>query len=89
MYARAGRTREAESVLGELIALQSVRYISPLDFALVYAGLGRTDEAMECLQKAAAEHCGRLSWSLIDPRHKNLRSDGRFQELTRRVFPGR
>jgi serine/threonine-protein kinase len=89
MYARAGRIREAESVLEELIGLQSVRYISPLDFALVYGGLGRTDQAMECLQKAAAEHCGRLPWSLIDPRHKNLRSDGRFQELTRRVFPGR
>jgi len=89
MYARAGRTREAESVVEELFALQSVRYISPLDFALVYVGLGRIDQAMECLQKAAAEHCGRLPWSLIDPRYKNLRSDGRFLELTRRVFPGR
>ena len=89
LYARAGRTREAESVLDELFALESVRYISPLDFALVYVGLGRIDEAMKCLQKAAAEHCGRLPWALIDPRHKNLRSDARFQDLIKRVFPTR
>jgi len=89
MYGRAGKTREAESVLEEMFALQSVRYISPLDFALVYAGLGRTDQAIECLQKAAAEHCGRLTWALKDPRHKNLRCDERFQEIVRRVFPGR
>jgi serine/threonine-protein kinase len=88
IYARAGKTREAEAVLGELLALESARYISPLDFALVYEGLGRIDEAMECLDKAAAEHCGRLPWSLVDPRHKNLRSDARFQDLMRRVFPG-
>jgi len=89
VYARAGRGREAKAVLDELFALESVRYVSPLDFALVYAGLGRIDEAMECLQKAAADHCGRLPWALIDPRHKGLRTDARFQELTRRVFPGR
>jgi TolB-like protein/Flp pilus assembly protein TadD len=88
IYARAGKTHEAEVVLGELFAMESVRYISPLDFALVYGGLGRIDEALECLDKAAAEHCGRLPWSLVDPRHKNLRSDARFQGLVRRVFPG-
>jgi len=89
LYARTGRTREAESVLNELFTLESVRYISPLDFALVYTGLGRNAESLACLEKAAAERCGRLSWALIDPRHKNLRSDARFQELTGRVFPGR
>ena len=88
IYARAGKTREAEAVLAELFALESMRYISPLDFALVYEGLGRLDEAMECLHKAAAERCGHLPWSLVDPRHKSLRSDARFQDLVRRVFPG-
>ena len=88
IYARAGKTREAEAVLAELFALGSMRYISPLDFALVYEGLGRLDEAMQCLHKAAAERCGHLPWSLVDPRHKDLRSDARFQDLVRRVFPG-
>jgi TolB-like protein len=88
IYARAGKKREAEAVLRELFVLKEVRYISPLDFALVYDGLGRTDEALECLDKAAVDHCGRLPWALVDPRHKNLRSDPRFQALTKRVFPG-
>lgn len=87
IYARAGKTREAEAVLGQLFSLEPVRYISPLDFALVFDGLGRTDKALECLDKAAVDHCGRLPWALVDPRHKNLRSDDRFQDLTRRVFP--
>jgi len=88
IYARAGKTREAEAVLGELFALESARYISPLDFALVYVGLGRVSEAVECLDKAAVERCGRLAWALADPRHKSLRSDSRFQNLMRRVFDG-
>jgi len=88
IYARAGRTRDAEAVLQELFALERVRYISPLDFALVYQGLGRIEEAFESLEKAAADKCGRLAWALIDPRHKNLRSTPRFQGLKKRVFPG-
>jgi TolB-like protein/Flp pilus assembly protein TadD len=86
IYAQAGKTREAKAVLQELFELEKVRYISPLDFALVYEGLGRTDEVFECLDKAAVDHCGRLPWALIDPRHKNLRSDARFQALTKRIF---
>jgi len=88
IYARAGKMREAHAVLRELFALKDARYISPLDFALLYDGLGRTDEAFDCLEEAAADHCGRLSWALVDPRHKALRSDPRFQVLTKRVFPG-
>ena len=88
IYARAGKTREAETVLRELFALEQARYISPLDFALIYDGLGRTDEVFECLDKSAVDHCGRLAWALVDPRHKNVRSDARFQALTKRVFRG-
>lgn len=88
IYAQAGKTLEANAVLRELLALKNVRYISPLEFALVHDGLGRTDEAFECFDKAAVDHCGRLSWALIDPRHKALRSDPRFQALKKRVFPG-
>jgi len=88
IYARAGKTREAEAVLEELLELESVRYISPLDFALVYTGLGRINEATQYLERAAADHCGRLPWALVDPRHKRLRSGKRFQDLMTRVFSG-
>jgi tetratricopeptide (TPR) repeat protein len=89
IYARAGKIREAEAVLQELFDLEGVRYVSPLDFALVYAGLGKTQEFFQCLEKAAVDHCGRLAWGLIDPRYENLRSDPRFVALIKGVFPGR
>jgi serine/threonine-protein kinase len=87
IYGRAGKMREAEGVLHELFELQSARYVSPVDFALVYQGLGKIEEVFECLQRAAADHCGRLAWSVVDPRFASLRSDPRFLALLKRVFP--
>jgi serine/threonine-protein kinase len=88
IYARAEMTREAEAVLRELFELESSRYVSPLDFALVYAGLGRLDDMFQALEKAATDHCGRLAWSLIDPRYEGIKSDERFRDLVNRVFYG-
>jgi len=85
IYARAGKISEAEAVLTELVELQKVRYVSPLDFALVYAGLGKTADVFQCLKQAAADHCGRLAWALIEPRYEGLRSDPRFVELVNHV----
>jgi TolB-like protein len=85
IYARAGKISEAEAVLAELVDLQSVRYVSPLDFALVYAGLGKTADVFQFLKQAAADHCGRLAWTLIEPRYERLRSDPRFVELLHHV----
>jgi len=87
IYARAGKIREAEGVLQELLELQSARYVAPVDFALVYRGLGKIEETVECLERAAADHCGRLAWSVVDPRFASLRSDPRFHDLLKRVFP--
>jgi serine/threonine-protein kinase len=87
IYARAGKMREAEGVLHELFELQNARYVSPVDFALVYRGLGKTEEVFECLERAAADRCGRLAWSVVDPRLASLRSDPRFLGLLKRVFP--
>jgi len=89
IYARAGKTREAEAVLHELLELQGARYVSPLDFALVYRGLGKAEELFQCLERAAADRCGRLAWSVVDPRLASLRSDPRFLDLLKRVFPRR
>jgi TolB-like protein len=85
IYARAGRIAEAEAVLGELVELQRARYVSPLDFALIYAGLERAAEVFQCLKHAATDHCGRLAWTLIDPRYEGLRSDPRFVKLSNQV----
>jgi TolB-like protein len=87
VYGRAGKVRDAEAVLQELFELQGARYISPLDFALIYAGLGRTEEVFPYLEKAASDRCGRLAWALVEPRFERLHLDARFVELTQRVHP--
>ena len=87
IYGRAGRIDEAELVLKELFELQGHRYVSPLDFALVYAGMDKTAEVFQCLEKAAADHCGRLGWTLVEPRYADLRPDPRFAALIKKVHP--
>ena len=89
IYGRAGRISEAEAVLKELFELQGVRYVSPLDFALVYAGLGKTEEVFRYLERAASDHCGRLAWTLVEPRFENFRSNPRFVALIKGVHPSR
>jgi serine/threonine-protein kinase len=85
MYARAGEVSQAEATLAELVELQKVRYVSPLDFALIHAGLGRAADVFQCLKRAATDHCGRLAWTLIEPRYEGFRSDPRFAELLQHV----
>jgi TolB-like protein/DNA-binding winged helix-turn-helix (wHTH) protein/Flp pilus assembly protein TadD len=59
----------------------------PFYFALMYAGLGRKDQAFDSLEKAFAQrqHPHALTWIPMDPRVDSLRSDPRFDVLLRRV----
>jgi tetratricopeptide (TPR) repeat protein len=51
-YGMAGKNREALAILSQLDALSKRRYVSPLYFAIVYAGLKDNDKAIEYLNKA-------------------------------------
>ena len=83
--ARAGRTREAETVLAELSATTRERYVSPYYSALVLAGLNRTDEAFARLEQAYRDRSRRL-WALkVVPTWDPLRSDERFARLLQRI----
>jgi hypothetical protein len=53
-----------------------------------YARLGRTDEALEWLERAYEERDGSLAFIKTEPAYDGLRSDPRFQDLLRRMnFP--
>ena len=83
----AGRSREAIAILNQLDALSKRRYVSPLYFAIVYAGLKDTDKAIEYLNKAFdARHPG-LVLIRIEPMFDQLRSDERFKALIKRFEP--
>jgi tetratricopeptide (TPR) repeat protein len=87
-YALAGRRREAEKVIAELQEISKKRYVSPYDIAIIYAGLGQKDQALEWLRKAYESRAEGMCNLKTDPRLNDLRSDPRFQELLRLMnFP--
>jgi serine/threonine-protein kinase len=87
-YARLGERSEALRLLGELRAGSKERYVSPISFAVVYAGLGEKDQAFSWLEKAYEERAANLVILKMDVLWDPLRSDLRFADLLRRMgFP--
>jgi tetratricopeptide (TPR) repeat protein len=84
-YGRAGNHAAALSILEEL-ALRPLReeglQLAP---AMVHAGLGRIDSALEWLEEAYARRDGRLFGIATIPAFLPLRGDPRFVDLARRL----
>jgi TolB-like protein/DNA-binding winged helix-turn-helix (wHTH) protein/Tfp pilus assembly protein PilF len=85
VYAVSGDKAAALKVLTQLSALPRGTYISPLEIALIYVGLGRKTDAFQWLDKAYVERSDLLIYVNVDPRFDSIRSDPRFQDLVRRV----
>lgn len=86
-YAGAGRRKEAEAILERFKTLAAQRYVSPLYFAIAYAGLNDQDQAIAFLNKAyESKHPG-LVLIRIDPLFDRLRSDARFKQIVQRFEP--
>jgi TolB-like protein/Flp pilus assembly protein TadD len=88
-YAQAvsGDTSEAQKILKKLEAVSRQQYVSPLEVALVYAGLNNRETALAWLEKAYTEHDVELYGLARERRAEPLRSDPRFQGLVQRVGP--
>ena len=87
VYGMAGKQAEAKAILNQLDALAKRRYVSPLYFAIVYAGLKDSDKAIEYLNQAfEARHPG-LVLIRIEPMFDGLRNDERFKALIKRFEP--
>jgi len=84
-YAVSGQRSKAIMVLKQLKELSKRRYVSSYDMALIYAGLGETDQAQEWLERAYRDRSPWMVHLKVDPRLDPLRSDPRFQDLIRRV----
>jgi DNA-binding winged helix-turn-helix (wHTH) protein/TolB-like protein/Flp pilus assembly protein TadD len=85
VYAVSGNKSEAERILNELIQKSERTYVSPYDIAIVYAGLGKREKALEWLNRAYEDHSYFMSWLQIDPRLRELRLDPQFVTLVREV----
>jgi len=84
-YARMGRAAEADESISRLKEHVQADGIGRYEIALVYAGLGKKDEAFNWLEKSYTARDKGLTYLKIDPCIEPLRSDPRFHSLLRRV----
>jgi serine/threonine-protein kinase len=84
-YALAGRPDAATRCLAELETAARTRYVSSALPAQVWLGLGRSEEALSCLERAAEQHAAEMVWLAVRPTWAPLRDEPRFQALLRRV----
>ena len=86
VYALSGHRAQALNAVEMLQRLARYKYVSPYDFAVIYAGLGEQENALLWLENAYDDRCGWLAlWLKVDPRFDSLRTDLRFQKLLRRI----
>jgi eukaryotic-like serine/threonine-protein kinase len=85
-YAVSGQLNKALQMLGELREQAKQGHILPINFAIIYTGLGDKDQAFAWLGKAYDERSGReLGEARVNPMFDSLRSDPRFANLLQRV----
>lgn len=85
-YAVSGRAGDALQILEQLKNMSAEhQYVSPLHAALIYNGLGKTDDSLAWLEKAYRGRDEYLVYLKVYPEFQNLHSDRRFQELERKI----
>jgi len=84
-YAKSGRVDEAHSVLERLDVLAETRYVSPIQRAAVFAGLGDPDRFFEWMERAYEERANDITLLRMYPWGEGVERDARFAELLRRI----
>jgi TolB-like protein/Flp pilus assembly protein TadD len=91
VLARAGRKREAQTILRRLEAALAAEDSSKLartsrhDVALVASALGDHRRALQLMNQAYSRNLGYFVWLKVDPMYDELRDEPGFTELARRV----
>jgi serine/threonine-protein kinase len=83
-YVKSGDEASALEILAELKSRRETPnrgYVSPVLIAHVYAGLGKTEDALNWLEKAIMERDGWLVLMNTYPRFESLRGESRFQDI--------
>ena len=85
MYARENKVDDAMELISHLEDSVRTEGVGRYEIALVYAGLGKKDEAFKWLEEAYKARDEGLTYLKIDPCLDPLRSDPRFNDLLSRV----
>ena len=88
LLGKCGHSSSAKAILDRFAELSKTRYVTSYGLALVHAGLGQPEEALNALERAFQERSHWLVWLSLDPRFSTLRTAPRFQDLVVRVGLG-
>ena len=84
VHAVSGNRTEAEAKIHTMLERKQQRYVPPYNVALVFAGLGETERALQWLQQAFEERDVHMPF-LLDHKWDGIRSNVQFQKLLSRV----
>lgn len=77
----SGHETDARRCVVELTELSQERYVSPFDMAIASLGLGETERAFDCLERAFQDRCYEVLWLPVDPRWDGVRMHPRYKSL--------
>ena len=83
--AMGGRRMQARELLTDLEAKSREGYVSSYALAVVHAGLGEKDQALERLREAYEEKSSPMPFVNVNPQLQVLHSDPRFRTLVARM----
>jgi TolB-like protein/Tfp pilus assembly protein PilF len=84
-HAKAGNVEQALQWLKRLQQTTRTRYVSPLDIALIYAGLGQLDQVFALIEEAIGERDNFLCWLSSAPYWASLHGDARFRATAKLI----
>jgi TolB-like protein/DNA-binding winged helix-turn-helix (wHTH) protein/Tfp pilus assembly protein PilF len=84
-YGAAKKMSEARAILNQLMEQSRKQYVAPFYIAIVYAGLGENEKAMDWLEKAYEDRSNGLVFIKVDPELGSLRANARFKELQNKM----
>jgi DNA-binding winged helix-turn-helix (wHTH) protein/TolB-like protein/Tfp pilus assembly protein PilF len=83
--ALAGNTKDARSILDELIAQSQNEYVPALSIALIYTALGDRSQAMQWLKRSYQDRSTHMIYAKVDPLFDPLRSEPGFRSVLKQM----
>jgi len=85
IYGKAGKKKEAQEILVELLERSKKGYFSPFYIAMIYAGQGNNDKAFAWLEKSIESRFTIHHFMTTAPHFEHMHSDPRWSQLMRKM----
>ncbi len=80
------KRKGAKALLDELLQLSFSRYVPPYHIALLYNGLGETEETLAWLERGIEQRDPKMTFLQVDSKWNNLRATPGFKDIMQRVW---